>query len=155
MFIFNCGPLIRIHRFHPIIHLGLPYNNKSDVWSIGCILYELTTLKKPFEGSSLNQLMIRILKGTYPPISSRYSENLSALITELLHRDSHKRPSINAILRKPFLQERIRKFLPEAQFHSEFSHTVLHGQIPKQVMTKPPGLQQDSGDVKLAKPGER
>ena len=39
-----------------------------------------------------------------------------------------ERPSINAILKKPFIQERIRKFLSESEVQDEFSHTILHGQ---------------------------
>ena len=33
-----------------------PYGEKADIWAIGCILYELAILKKPFDGTSLMQV---------------------------------------------------------------------------------------------------
>ncbi len=48
------------------------YNNKSDVWSLGCILYEMTAMKRPFEGSDIRQLVMRILRGAVPPIPRGY-----------------------------------------------------------------------------------
>ncbi len=48
------------------------YNNKSDIWSLGCILYEMTAMKRPFEGNDLRQLVMRILKGSVPPIPRSY-----------------------------------------------------------------------------------
>lgn len=40
---------------------GLPYDQKSDVWSMGCVLYELMTLRKAFDGSSLPALVLNIV----------------------------------------------------------------------------------------------
>ena len=45
---------------------GLPYDQKSDVWSMGCVLYELMTLRKAFDGSSLPALVLNIVRGEYP-----------------------------------------------------------------------------------------
>lgn len=53
------------------------------------------------------------------------------------------RPSINAILKKPFIQERIKKFLSESEVQAEFSHTVLHGE--KLQKRLPPGGRPVSG----------
>lgn len=39
-----------------------PYNNKSDVWSAGCVLYEVATFKHPFEASNMQALVIQILR---------------------------------------------------------------------------------------------
>lgn len=67
----------------PEICESRPYNNKTDIWSLGCVLYELCTLKHPFEGSSLRQLVGKICKGRYNPVPSRYSYNLRLLVTQL------------------------------------------------------------------------
>ena len=60
----------------PEIFKNKPYNHKSDIWALGCVLYEMVTLKHAFDGNSINQLASKIIKGRFPPISSRYSNNL-------------------------------------------------------------------------------
>ena len=44
------------------------YNHKSDMWSLGCVLYELVTLKHAFNANNFSALVIKILQGQYPPI---------------------------------------------------------------------------------------
>ena len=61
-----------------------PYDHKSDVWSLGCVLYELATLKRAFNGQSLPALVLKILRGKYPPLPSRYSSNLRTLVDCML-----------------------------------------------------------------------
>jgi len=88
-----------------------PYNQKSDIWSLGCILYEMVTLRHAFDASSMKGLVVKILRGTYPSIPSVYSQNLKDLIDEMLQKDPHKRPSIKRILEKDFLSSRIPDIL--------------------------------------------
>ena len=64
----------------PEIWLDRPYDFKSDVWSLGCILYELCQLKPPFRGTSLKNLCYNIQRGIYEPIMSFYSDELKKLI---------------------------------------------------------------------------
>lgn len=45
-----------------------PYNHKSDVWSLGCILYEMLSLNHAFDAMSMKGLILKIMRGTYPPI---------------------------------------------------------------------------------------
>lgn len=40
-----------------------PYNEKSDVWALGCVLYELCTLRHPFEANNQSALMLKIIRG--------------------------------------------------------------------------------------------
>ena len=49
---------------------GKPYNQKSDIWALGCVLYELATLKKAFEAGNLLQLISKIMRGNFAPIRS-------------------------------------------------------------------------------------
>lgn len=110
----------------PEICKSKPYSNKSDVWSLGCVLYELCTFKHPFDGSSMDDLLLRIIRGTYTPVPSTYSTELRNLVTQMLKREPRDRPCVNNILRKQIMQERIRRFLTETELEDEFSHTVLH-----------------------------
>ncbi len=82
-----------------------PYNNKSDIWALGCFLYELTTLKHAFEAGCLANLMLKILRGNYTPVSNRYSTDLIQLVQSLLKKSPQDRPSLNTILRKAFIQK--------------------------------------------------
>ncbi|XP_056417998.1 serine/threonine-protein kinase Nek5-like isoform X2 [Hyla sarda] len=117
----------------PEICENRPYNNKTDIWSLGCVLYELCTLKHPFEASSLKQLVLKISRGRYEPLSSKYSYDLRTLISQLFKISPRDRPSVNSILKKPFLERRICNFLSPKVIEEEFSHTVLHRRKPAPV----------------------
>jgi NIMA (never in mitosis gene a)-related kinase 1/4/5 len=47
----------------PEVWADRPYDYKSDIWSVGCVLYELCTLKPPFRGNNLEQLYKNVTKG--------------------------------------------------------------------------------------------
>lgn len=82
---------------------GKPYNQKSDIWALGCVLYELATLKKAFEASNLPALVLKIMKGDFNPISERYSKDLKNLILSILQIDPTKRPSLPQIMAQPLV----------------------------------------------------
>ncbi|XP_076220284.1 serine/threonine-protein kinase Nek5 [Aptenodytes patagonicus] len=107
-----------------------PYNNKTDIWSLGCVLYELCALKHPFEGNCLHQLVLKICRGRFHPVSPNYSYDLRILISQLFKISPRDRPSINSILRKPFLQKLVLRYLPPEIAQEELSHTVIHRKRP-------------------------
>lgn len=91
------------------------------------MLYEICTLQHAFEAQNMKGLVVKILRGQYQPISNTYSRNLREVLDRMLQKDPNKRPSVNQILKLPFLQERIRRLLPEDYWNEEFSHTIIHG----------------------------
>jgi len=82
----------------PEIIENKPYGMKSDMWSLGVVLYELCALKPPFDGNSLQFLALKIVRGTYSPIPGHYSRDLRSLVFSLLQTDPNKRPTAAQIL---------------------------------------------------------
>jgi len=80
-----------------------PYNFKSDIWSLGVVLYEMTTLKHPFDADSLVILASKILKDEYPPLDGSFSAELQAMIKSMLSKDARLRPLIKEIMAQGFL----------------------------------------------------
>ena len=70
------------------------YNEKSDIWSLGCLVYELAALKPPFEASNHLALAMKIKSGKYDRIPLRYSEELQKVIRGMLEIDPLRRVSI-------------------------------------------------------------
>ena len=61
----------------PEVCQNQPYNYKSDVWALGCILYEMCALQQAWNGSNLLGLVYKIVQEKYPPLSEeKYSEDL-------------------------------------------------------------------------------
>lgn len=110
----------------PEIVQNKPYSFKSDIWSLGILLYEMCALKMPFDASNLASLSLKIIKGSYNPLSTVYTKDLRGLVASMLNVDMNKRPSINEILRQSIIKSRIKNFLNELEYDKEFSHTIIH-----------------------------
>jgi NIMA (never in mitosis gene a)-related kinase len=82
----------------PEIVQNKPYSFKSDIWSLGILLYELCALKMPFNAKSLPKLSLNIIKGVYTPLPFHYSKDLKELVGSMLQLDAMKRPTITDIL---------------------------------------------------------
>lgn len=114
----------------PEVCLGKPYNQKSDIWSLGCVLCEMCTLKKPFDGHSVRDVMISIQLKKPPRLPTFYSNELKSLVASLLNKDASRRPSINDIMWIPFIRFKAMALLGRMQLRSELSHTIFHGYRP-------------------------
>ncbi|XP_048957002.1 serine/threonine-protein kinase Nek1 isoform X3 [Canis lupus baileyi] len=104
----------------PEICENKPYNNKSDIWALGCVLYEMCTLKHAFEAGNMKNLVLKIISGSFPPVSLHYSYDLRNLLSQLFKRNPRDRPSVNSILEKGFIAKRIEKFLSPQLIAEEF-----------------------------------
>lgn len=108
-----------------------PYNDKSDVWALGCILYELCTYKHPFNAKTQASLIMKILKGKYDPIRSCYSKDLKDLISMMLTKNDYMRPNVYQIFKKPFV------FLKAKEFNFVKYITDLYPDIDKVKLSRP------------------
>jgi serine/threonine protein kinase len=97
----------------PEILQNKPYNNKSDVWALGCVLYEMTTLNQAFQGETMHELASKIARGRYPTINHRYSKALRELISQMLLVDSSQRPDLGQILKKSLTKKHAIDFFTD------------------------------------------
>ena len=82
----------------PEVWKDQPYDAKSDIWSLGCVLYEMITLKPPFRAADMQGLYKKVLKGNYPKIPRNYSEDLAYIVKSLLQVSPHMRPKCGNVL---------------------------------------------------------
>merc|ERR1719195_41253 len=98
----------------PEICQGKHYSWSSDIWSMGCILYEMCARKVPFDAQDLRSLIQKITKGPTPDLPEEYT-GLQDLFVELLDRDAAKRPQAADILKKPVVQDMVKRMLDEVK----------------------------------------
>ena len=78
-----------------------PYDAKSDLWSLGCVIYEIAALVPPFRAKDMPGLYSKVTKGTYPALPIKYSLELNKVIAMMLTVDPKKRPSIDELMKLP------------------------------------------------------
>ena len=95
----------------PEICMEKPYNDKSDIWAIGCILYELCTFNYPFNAKSQGALLLKILNNEPEKIDNNYySKDLQNMINLLLNKNYELRPSCADILKMKIILEKAKKY---------------------------------------------
>ena len=94
----------------PEVWKDKPYDHKSDVWSLGCVLYEMITLRPPFRAKDMEGLFNKVCKGQYSRIPDRFSDDLFKIVQYLLIVNSIQRPSSDQILQHPVIMKRIEYF---------------------------------------------
>ena len=106
-----------------------PYDYKCDIWSLGCIIYELCTLIPPFRGKNFKELFNNIKNGYYKPISNYYSNELKQIIGMMLKTNPNDRFSAKELLDCNIFKNKISKeIIPKKE--SNFIGTI---KIPRNI----------------------
>ncbi|XP_015223814.1 serine/threonine-protein kinase Nek11-like isoform X1 [Lepisosteus oculatus] len=96
------------HYMSPEIFTSSGYDAKSDMWSVGCVLYEIATLTRAFEANNWMKLVYKICQGPSPALPDCFSTELNDVLQSLLEKNPKKRPSATEILRIPFLEQHVK-----------------------------------------------
>jgi serine/threonine protein kinase len=91
------------YNMSPEVCENKPYSAKSDVWALGCVLFEMCSLNHPFEGTNLLNLVWKIVKEEYEPVALCYSDELDDMIGWMLEKRFDDRPTIRQILEDPII----------------------------------------------------
>ena len=84
-----------------------PYSFKSDLWSIGCVIYELCELEPPFKGNNLDELFLEVCKGNPKRINKNYSNDLWKMIKLLLVLDVDKRVDCDMFFKNELIRKKM------------------------------------------------
>eukprot|EP00039_Didymoeca_costata_P013803 m.215105 g.215105 ORF g.215105 m.215105 type:complete len:580 (+) comp15875_c0_seq4:148-1887(+) len=135
----------------PELFSNVPYNHKSDVWSFGCCVYEMASLRQAFNAKDLNSLRCKVILGKPSTIPDIYSMELNTLVMNMLSHDPDDRPSVSKILKKDFVRTHMERFLGEAKqsrVHRRSKReplvkgdTVANGD--KRISPQPPPVERD------------
>lgn len=113
-----------------------PYSNKSDIWSLGCILYEMCGLKPPFQADSMEDLYKKVTRGVPDKIPSIYSRELADMIHLMLQVRPSLRPSCDQLLSNPSLQKHLdERFWVEPEPLETPTSLIKTIRMPKNVMS--------------------
>ena len=86
-----------------------PYSYKSDLWSIGCVIYEMCNLEPPFNGNDLDELFENVCSGKLKRINICYSEDLWEMILMLLQNDVERRVNCDEFLESELIKKKIEE----------------------------------------------
>jgi serine/threonine protein kinase len=103
------------YYFSPELCQSKPYNNKSDVWALGVMFYEMLTLNRPFNAKNLRELLKKVVAGQYDPVPETVPLEMRQLSAALLNLNPSLRPSVNRVLEMPYIQAQLKIFSEEMQ----------------------------------------
>ncbi|XP_067944129.1 uncharacterized protein [Watersipora subatra] len=102
----------------------LPFTDKCDVWSLGCVFYFMIMKVPPFHGKSAGHILRKVLDGTYDPIPATHGDSMVDMIDRLLTKDPEQRPTISEVLAIDYVKNYAR---PSTMLQSVYGHAITDG----------------------------
>lgn len=119
----------------PEVWRDQPYDSKSDIWSLGCVLYEALTLKPPFRADDMAGLYRKVLKGQYAKVPDHYSNEMANVVKALLQVAANQRPSCEEILEMPAIRKMGERLFPDFYEEDPPSTNLLSTiRVPKNLL---------------------
>ncbi|CAG9462680.1 unnamed protein product [Pedinophyceae sp. YPF-701] len=91
----------------PEIMANKPYTLASDIWSLGCVLYEMAARRTAFDAAGLPQLVMRVMRNAWEPLPSYFSAKFRQLVQMMLRADPEQRPTTAQLLGHPFVRQHL------------------------------------------------
>ena len=93
----------------PEIWKNSQYDYRCDIFSLGCVVYEMAMLRPPFKSSSVEELYKLVKRGQYPPITSRYSKALKTFVGKCLQTNFKVRPNVKKLLESQDVRQQLKE----------------------------------------------
>jgi len=109
----------------PELCLGQKYNQKSDCWALGCVVYEMLTLKRPFHGKNLHAVVMKICHEECAALPEEWGRPLTSLVYSMLQKEPASRPSMAEASELPFIKDFTTNTLPGMLQHEQANRKHL------------------------------